>query len=628
MDHGNLLLQAAVFLAAAAIAAPLARYLKIGSVLGYLIAGLAIGPFGFGIVHGDKDVEEILHIAEFGVVILLFVIGLELRPQRLLSMRTAVFGAGAMQVGISSVLLIASGLVLGLTTPQAIIVGLALALSSTAFVLQMLDEKGERDQPHGRLSFSVLLFQDLAAIPIIAIIPAFALQDTAVGLDWSTLFNALKALAIVGLVIVIGRFALGPMFRLVALSRVREAMTASALLTVVGVALLMQVAGLSAALGAFLVGALLAESEYRHQIEADIAPFEGLLLGLFFTAIGMSLNIEIVSYDPLTIGLLVVGLLAVKAVVLFGVARWWGLDFPDSRRTAFAMSQAGEFAFVIISIALAERILWPAMAGLITVVVTLSMVATPLLLVIDDLLRQRRKQHAEQTGFDEMPEHDGHVVIAGFGRFAQIIARVLAAKGIAFTALDSNPDQVRLVRRFGNKAYFGDAGRLDILQAAQVDKARAFILTVANPEQSVRTARLVRENFPHVKIYARALDRRHVYDLMDLDVTLIHRDTFYSALAVTSDLLKGLGYSDAQAQRAVDVFEDYDQRRLIEDYPHHHDFDRIADSAKRQAAELEAILKEDAEVLVADEVAQALDSGEIELFPEDGENRPRTTAEK
>jgi len=588
----SFLIQAVVFLAAAAIAAPLAKRLKVGSVLGYLMAGILIGPSGLGVVYGIWQVESILHIAELGVVLLLFLIGLELKPKRLWTMRRAVFGAGSTQLLLSSLALLAAGLLLGFTMPRALIIALALSLSSTAFVLQVLEEKGELNMRHGRVAFSILLFQDLAAIPIIALVPAFALGGEAQ--DSMTITNALIGLGTIAVVVVIGRFVLGQVYKLVAASGVREAMTASALLTVVGVALLMEMAGLSAALGAFIAGALLADSEYRHQIQADLEPFEGLLLGLFFTAIGMSLNLRILSNEPLIVFGLVAALLAVKGGILYFVGRMQGLDQPAARRLALAVSQGGEFAFVILAAALGVGVIDRELMELLSVVVTLSMVATPLLLLADDALTSA--DTGDGRDYDVPPEAQGHVVIAGFGRFGQITARVLAAKGIHFTALDNSPEQVDFVKRFGNNIYYGDASRLDILRAAQVDKARALVLSMGDVELSLKTAEVVLKHFPGVPIYARARDRRHAHRLMDIGVEIMWRETFYSAIELTKSVLHGLGYSTSEARAIVETFADHDRRRLYDEYRHYNDMEKVRAGAMKEAEELEQLFREDAAV--------------------------------
>ena len=541
------LIQVAVFLAAAAIAAPLGRFFRMGAVLGYLAAGVVIGPYILGPLYQLNDVESILQFGEFGVVLLLFVIGLELRPIRLWAMRSAIFGLGTAQLVATSLVLAAIGLALGLNFGQALFIGLGLSLSSTAFALQVLEEKGEINTRHGRLAFSVLLFQDLAAIPLIALVPLFA----AGGSEQPAMDLRAGVLAIVTIigVIVAGRFLLSRLYRIIAATGVREAMTASALLTVVGVALVMEAAGLSAALGSFIAGALLADSEYRHQIEADIAPFEGLLLAVFFIAIGMSIDLGIVVAEPLKLIAIVIGLVAIKAVILYALGRWWGLKSEAARRLGLAISQGGEFAFVLFAAGVGAHVIGQHLADLLVLAVTLSMAATPLLLLIDETIF--RALEPEKPEYEVPPEGDQHVIVAGFGRFGQIVARVLRARRIPFTALDSNVEQVDFVKRFGSRIYYGDAGRLDILRAAGADKARAFVLAIDDVDASLRVAEMVRKHFPDLPVYARARDRIHVHKLMDLGVEIIERETFLSALELTHRLLRGLGLERGRGQAAA-----------------------------------------------------------------------------
>jgi monovalent cation:proton antiporter-2 (CPA2) family protein len=590
MLHG-FLFQATVFLAAAAIAAPLAKRLQISSVLGYLIAGVLIGPYGLGRVYSLYPVESILNIAELGVVLLLFLIGLELKPARLMAMRSAVFGAGAAQLFTTALVLLAPLVLLGIEPRAALFIALALALSSTAFVLQLLEEKGELKQRHGRLAFALLLFQDLAAIPLIAFVPLFAVHSPIK--DQMSLLGAGKALAVIVLLVVAGRFLLGRLYRLVASTGVKEAMTATALLTVVGVALLMEEAGLSAALGAFIAGALVADSEYRHQVAADIVPFEGVLLGLFFTAIGMSLNLELAAERPLALLGAVLGLLFAKALVLYSVARWQGLAARPARRLAVAVSQGGEFAFVLFTSAVAADVLARPTADFLAVAVTLSIMATPLLLLADDAFERSRA--VPPPAHDAMPREDGHVVIAGFGRFGQIAARILRAKRIPFTALDASAAHVDFVKQYGNKIYYGDASRLDILRAAQTEKARAFVLAIDDVDASLRTAEIVRRHFPHVPVYARARNRQHALRLLDLGAKAIRRETLLSALDLSGDVLRGLGLPEREVRFAIDTFKAQDEQRLIEDYQHASDAERARIRAQSYAEELERIFAQDAE---------------------------------
>ena len=587
MVEGSLL-QLAVLLAVAAIAAPIARQLRIGSVLGYLAGGLMIGPHGLRLF---TEVESILQVAEFGVILLLFLIGLELRPARLWAMRKAVFGLGGAQVGITAAVLTGLALGLDLGWRNAVFAGLALSLSSTALVLQVLKERKELELRHGRLAFSVLLFQDMAAIPMIALVGLLAFGPAeGPGATWT---GALAAFAAIGLTIVGARFVLNPVYRLIATIGVREAMVASVLLTVVLIEILMRAVGLSAALGAFIAGVVLADSEYRHEISADIAPFEGLLLGLFFVAVGMSLNVLLIAEQPLVLIGAAAGLIAIKGCVLWPLGRWQGLKARPAGRFALALSQGGEFAFVLVAVGLAGGVIASQFADRLTIIVTLSMIATPLLLFAEELVLGREKP--QEPVYDDMPEEQGHVIIAGFGRFGQIVARVLAARRIPFTALDASASQVDFVRRFGSKIYFGDPSRLDILKAAQVGSARGFVLAMDDVEASLRTAALVTRHYPQLPIYARARDRQHVHRLMDLGVKVIERETFLSALELSGEVLRGLGLDEPTVRRTTQAFAEMDRRRLFEDYKHSTDVEKLRANAMKQAEELEELFRKDAE---------------------------------
>ncbi len=586
MEHTTLL-HIALLLAAAAIAAPFARWLRIGTVLGYLAAGIALGPYGAGQFFTVYQAKEILHFAEYGVVMLLFLIGLELRPGRLWSMRASILGLGGAQVLATALAVAGLGLAAGLAPPLALFLGFALSLSSTAFALQVLEEKGELRARHGRAAFSILLFQDLAAIPLIAIVPLFAVSGAAgKGMD---VMAALKALGVIAAVVVVGYSLIEHGFRLIARTGVKEAMTAAALLTVVGAAWVMQEAGLSPSLGAFLAGALLAESAYRHQLHADIQPFEGLLLGLFFTAIGMSLQLDLLASTPLFIVGLVLALTLVKGAILYALGRWQGLDHGSSRRLALAISQGGEFAFVLLTQGVAAYVIDQRLADLVAVVVTLSMALTPLLLLADEMLLRRRKAET----FDALPEMESHIIIAGFGRVGQIVGRILRAKRIPFTALDFDAEQVAMVKRFGAEAFFGDPSRPDILEAAGIDKARAILLTMNDVEASLRTAGFVRRHYPDLKIYARARNRDHVHRLMDLGVHVIRRETFLSALDLTQELLRGIGLPEREVKFAIETFRTHDERRLADDFRHYADEKRLQAKARSDAETLASLFRED-----------------------------------
>ena len=585
----SLLSQALVFLAAAALIVPLSKYLGLGAVLGYLFAGVLIGPQGLGLF---EEVERVLHFSEFGVVLLMFVIGLELQPRRLWVMRRSVFGLGLLQVGVTTVLVAALAWALGLGPAAALVVGIALSLSSTAFALQTLAERGELASRHGRAAFSILLLQDLAVIPALALLPLLAPggMPSAEGL-W---LPAAKAMAVVLAVIVGGHFLLRKLLRLVAAAGVHEIFTATGLLIVVATALLMEQVGMSMALGAFLAGVLLADSEYRHQLEADIEPLKSLLLGLFFMAVGMSVNLRLVAAQlPLTLGL-VLGLVLVKGLVLYGLGRLDGLSLPQARRLAASVSQGGEFAFVILTTALARGTLPQELADLLVAVVSLSMALTPLLFMVVDRLDARAVSAKHAAPVYEKPPRDRRVIIAGFGRVGQIVARILRAKKIPFTALDISQEQVDFVKKYGNEVYYGDASRLELLRAAGAGEADAFILAIDAPEASLRTAQVVRRHFPQLKIYARARNRNHAYQLMDLGIQVVWRETFYSSLDLSRALLRGLGFPGNESDETVERFRQYDEALLYAHRSLHDDEARLMALARASAKELEELFEQDA----------------------------------
>ncbi len=581
----------AIFLGAAVVAVPLSRRAGLGSVLGYLAAGVVIGPSVLGLV---RDVDAILHFAEFGVVLLLFIIGLELQPGRLWVMRRAIFGAGGAQVLITAAVLAMGGTMLGLPLTAAAVAGLALALSSTAFALQILAERNQLTTRHGRAAFSILLFQDLAAIPILALVPLLGSAAAGVEAD-GVLLPMLKVAAVLAGVVIGGHFLLRQAFRVAARTRVREVFTAMALLTVIGTALLMQLAGLSMALGAFLAGVLLADSEFRHELEADIEPFKGLLLGLFFIAVGMAVDFRLLLERPFAVAGVVVVLVGLKALVLFGVGRAAGLDRRAAGKLAVTLSQGGEFAFVILGLAVGSRVMEQEVADLLILAVILSMVITPLLMVAEQRLLTGRKTAAAADTYETPPNAENQVIIAGFGRFGQIIARILRAKRIGFTALEASQEQVDFVRRYGNKIYYGDASRLDLLRAAKADQAVVFVLAMDDTAASLRTAETVRRHFPHLRIYARARNRRHAYQLMELGVHVIQRETFLSSLDVARQVLEGLGLPAYLAETAVARFREIDERRLNDSFGLHDDEEKMIYMAKQAAEELEEMFAQDAE---------------------------------
>ncbi|MDH3688477.1 MAG: monovalent cation:proton antiporter-2 (CPA2) family protein [Gammaproteobacteria bacterium] len=587
----NLLHETAIFLGAAIIAVPLFQRLGFGSVLGYLAAGVVIGPWGLSLVSG---VDTILHFAELGVVFLLFIIGLELQPSRLWVLRKSIFGLGLTQVLVTGLVLASIGFVVGLRLESAILAGLGLSLSSTAFVLQMLAERKQLPTAHGRAAFSILLFQDLAVIPLLALVPFLG---TAEAQDQ----GGNMALQVSKLVVVLigfvfgGRFLLRHLFRLITAHASHEIFTAAALLVVIGAASLMEFVGASMALGAFLAGVLLADSEYRHALEADIEPFKGLLLGLFFIAVGMSANIGLVTGQPLLVLAVVAGLLAAKFIVLLVLGRLFGLNSEASRNLAFTLPQGGEFAFVLFSAALVYEVLDRGLAELLILVVTLTMAMTPLLVSFNERVLKRWLGVDKPRAFDRIEESDHQVVIAGFGRFGQIIGRILRVRNIPFTALEANPSQVDFVRKYGSKIYYGDASRLDLLRAARADKANLFVLAIDDMTASIRTAETVQKHFPGLSIYARARNRRHAHLLMDLGIKVITRETFLSALELAEHVLHGLGLSERVARDTVATFKDHDEKTMLEQHAIHHDETMLIQTVKEAAAELEELFRSDVE---------------------------------
>ncbi|UCH73869.1 MAG: glutathione-regulated potassium-efflux system protein KefC [Rhodospirillales bacterium] len=582
---------ATVLMAAAVIAVPISKRLGLGSVLGYLAAGAMLGPFGAGLI---RDVDDILHFAELGVVLLLFIIGLELQPSRLWTMRRPVFGLGGAQVVLTALLLGLAAWLFGLPAGTATIVGLALALSSTAFALQILAERNELTSQHGRAAFSILLFQDIAVIPILAMLPLLAVREGAAMDAASLLAATAKVVAVLAAVVVGGRYLLRPVFRLVAATGIREVFTAMALLIVVGTALLMEAVGLSMALGAFLAGVLLADSEYRHALEADIEPFKGLLLGLFFIAVGMSVNLGLLLREPLTVAAIVVGLMVIKIAVLYVLGTVYSKRRATARQLALFISQGGEFAFVIFGFATGLGVVERDLVALLILAVTMSMVATPLLLALHDVVLRRFRESPAEEDF-EMPEPaENKVIIAGFGRFGQIVGRMLRARKIGFTALEASSDQVDFVRKFGNKVYYGDPSRLELLRAAKAEAAKIFVLAVDDIDASVRTVETVKRHFPHLKIYARARNRSHAYQLMELGVDVIQRETFLSSLDIGRQVLEGVGFSASEAARTTEMFRDHDVRRLKAHFGEHRDEKKMMRLASEWARELEELFEEDA----------------------------------
>ncbi|EMH4164659.1 glutathione-regulated potassium-efflux system protein KefB [Pluralibacter gergoviae] len=584
MEGSDLLLAGVLFLFAAVAAVPLAARLGIGPVLGYLLAGIAIGPWGLGFI---SDVEEILHFSELGVVFLMFIIGLELNPAKLWQLRRSIFGVGAAQVLLSAVILAGLLMLTDFAWQAALVGGIGLAMSSTAMALQLMREKGMNRSEAGQLGFSVLLFQDLAVIPALAMVPLLAGNGDDHP-DWIKI--GLKVLAFAGMLIG-GRYLLRPVFRYIAGSGVREVFTAATLLLVLGSALFMDALGLSMALGTFIAGILLAESEYRHELEIAIEPFKGLLLGLFFISVGMALNLGVLYTHLLWVAASVVILVAVKMLVLYVLARIYGLRSAERRQFAGVLSQGGEFAFVLFSSASSQRLFHNDQMALLLVTVTLSMMTTPLLLKAIDRMLSRRLNGAEEGDEEHWVEDDKpQVIVVGFGRFGQVIGRLLMANTMRVTVLERDISVVNLMRKYGYKVYYGDATQIDLLRSAGADQAQSIVITCNAPENTMKVVEICQQHFPHLHILARARGRVEAHELLQAGVTQFSRETFSSALELGRKALITLGMHPHQAQRAQLHFRRLDMRMLRELMPVHSDTQQIS-RVREARRELEEIFQ-------------------------------------
>lgn len=559
METHAFLFNLVVFLAAAVVAVPLFRKLGLGSILGYLAAGSLLGPWGLGVT---RDVKSIMSFAEFGVVLLLFIIGLELQPSRLWVMRRGIFGMGTAQMGLTALVLSTIAHLFGVPNGAAIVAGVGLALSSTAFTLQLLAEKGQLNTSFGRASFAILIFQDIAVIPFLAIVPLLAGQTAdAHPFTW---LSAGKMVAAIVVILVGGRYLIRPLLRTAATVRAKEVFTGATLLVVVGTGLLAEWVGMSMALGTFLAGVLLADSEYRHELEADIEPFKGLLLGLYFMAIGMAVDYGLILKYPGTLAAIVVAFMVVKYAVVYAIGRAAKFSHESARNMAIVLPQGGEFAFVLFGAAVQSQVMSTEMAGILVAAVTVSMALTPLLFTVNEKFLCKRMNINKP--FDKMPTDHRPVIVAGFGRVGQVVGRILRVQNIGFTALELDAEQVGLVRRFGNEIFYGDASRLDLLESAGAANAKVFVLAIDDVEASLKTARAVRKHFPHLKILARARNRTHVYELMTIGVQVINRETFASSLELTEDLLVELGMSSEKARIVTLKFRGHDERMLLEQH--------------------------------------------------------------
>ncbi|MFM2583818.1 glutathione-regulated potassium-efflux system protein KefB [Vibrio campbellii] len=570
-----------VFLSAAVIAVPIAQRLGLGSVLGYLIAGVLIGPWGLGLI---SDVDAILHFAELGVVLLLFLIGLELNPKKLWQMRGPILGLGGAQVIVTTAVIGSIVSLFGLSMQVSLVIGMGLALSSTAIALKVIEEQGQAGTETGQSGFAVLLFQDIAVIPMLAMLPLLAGGQS--GGDW---LDAIWVLGSVAALLVGGHFLLRPLFRFVVMSGVRELFTVAALLVVLGISVAMQKLGLSMALGTFLAGVLLAESEYRHELEIAIEPFKGLLLGLFFIAVGMAVNLGLLALQPFAIISAVIALVVVKGLVLYVLARTARVRAKSRSRMAAILSQGGEFAFVIFTAASQEGILTKDQVAFLLVVVSLSMVTTPLLLMGQKKWFAHTLNQEEESVTTNVVDRRPRVIIAGFGRFGQIVGRLMYANKIKVTVLESDASQIHLLRKYGYKVFYGDATQIDLLRAAGADKAEALVICTDSPDEVMAIVDICRAHFPKLKILARARSRVEAYQLMNHGVQNYSRETFLGALDLGRQVLVELGMHPYQAKRAEAHFRKLDNAMLKDLLPQHNEDKELAQRSKEARKELEEI---------------------------------------
>ncbi len=607
MDEQNFFLNAMVYLLAAVISVPVAKRLGFGSVLGYLLAGMIIGPFVLGFIGSEG--QDVMHFAEFGVVMMLFLIGLELKPNLLWGMRRSIFGLGGLQLLITALVIGAVAVMLGQSVGAGIAIGLTLGLSSTAIVLQTLSEKNLMNQVSGKASFSVLLLQDIAVVPILALIPLLASSSASTGHESSHGLQNIAGIEITGWVqvalmltviigiVVVGLYLVKYFFRIIARTGLREIFTAAALLLVISTAALMELVGLSPALGAFLSGVVMANNEYRHELEADIEPFKGLLLGLFFISVGASIDFSLLGSSPGMILSLLATLIGIKFIILFIIGRVFGIRGGQNTMFAFSLAQGGEFAFVLVAFSAENGVLNSETSGILFLVVALSMAVTPLLLLLNDKLIMPQVSKTKNTREqDAIEEEETPLIIAGFGRFGTVMGRFLISNGLSATILDDNPDNIEVLRKFGFKVYYGDATRADLLASAGADKAKVLIVAINDRQKSLKIIDLAKRNYPHLKILARAIDMEHAYELMDRNIDGFKRDTFESALHLGTEALTYLGYNRYRAYRLAQTFRKHTSKVLEELHKHHkEDEKKYLSEAKKYALELEELFQAEKE---------------------------------
>ncbi len=576
-----------IYLSAAVIAVPLCKFLGLGAIIGYLCAGIAIGPWGLGLV---TNVQDILHFAEFGVVLMLFLVGLELEPKRLWQLRRPIFGWGSAQVLICTLLLTALATLFGVDAKVALVASLGLSLSSTAIALQILGERNLFSTSSGQAAFSVLLFQDVAAIPILALLPLLAGISVAnqATTDVNHYLEVFKIMAVIAAIVLGGRLLLRPVLNWIARSDTPEIFTAAALLLVVGIAALMQYVGLSMALGAFLAGVLLAESEYRRELETDIEPFKGLLLGLFFIAVGMSIDFGVLMQSPGQMVLIVFGFLAVKALVIYALARQMKLPFQERPVFTLLLAQGGEFAFVVFQAAAGAHVFPAQTASLLIGAVAVSMLVSPLLLVALDKLLLPRFADCGKPEMQEISEpQEAEIIVAGFGRYGQIVSRVMLAQGIPCTVLDHDADMIEAARSFGYRVFYGDASRLDLLRTAGAAKARVLVVAVDGKEQSLRIVALAKQHFPQIEIVARAKDVTHWHELRDAGVAHVQRELFESSLHSARSVLELMGQTREDSERIAQRFRQHNLELFEKMHPHYKDRTKLIAVVKQGRQQLE-----------------------------------------
>lgn len=563
MESSGFLFQAFIYLGAAVVSVPIAKRLGLGSVLGYLLAGVLIGPHVFRFIGDARG--DVRSVAEFGVVMMLFLVGLELRPNLLWRLRGPIFGSGTLQVVLTSAVCAVLALCFHLAIGPAIAVGLILSDSSTAIAVQSLAEKGWLNTKGGQTSVAVLLFQDLAVIPILAVLPFLTTTHptSSVATHAATWFQPLLVLATVSAIVVGGRFLIGPAFHFLALTRLHEVFTAAALLLVVGIALAMQLVGLSPALGTFLAGVVLAESEYRHELESDIEPFKGLLLGLFFVSVGASIDLSLIQREPILMAGLVIGLLLVKAAVLYGIGKISRLENSQNFTFSLALAQGGEFAFVLVAFAVRNQVFDQGIGDRLIAIVALSMVAAPFLFTINEFwIQPRFSSRLRQRAADQIDETGNPVIIAGVGRYGAVVGRLLNAQGIKTTVLDFDPEQVDLIRKIGIKVFYGDATRHEMLEAAGAAEAKLLVVAIDDVEGSLRLVELAQKHYPNLALLVRAKDREHAYRLIKIGVKDIFRETLESSLELGVQALRVLGFGAYRAHRAAHRFKEYDEETV------------------------------------------------------------------